>query len=87
MQPSTIEEAAMTGNPEETPATADQQDPEWPRRCEECGTELEQAQVEFAEAEFSEGRTGTPVATDFCPNPECPRHQRESGAGGPGLTE
>ncbi len=69
----------MPGKPEETPAPNDQQDQEWQRTCEVCGTELEHAQVEFAEAEFSEGRTGTPVATDFCPNPDCPRHQRETG--------
>lgn len=72
----------MAGNPEQDRAVGDQEDREWRRTCEVCGTELEQAQVEFAEAEFSEGRTGTPVATDFCPNPDCPRHQRETGVGG-----
>lgn len=43
--------------------------------CPECGTELQSAQVEFAEADFSEGKTGTPIMRDFCPNPDCSRHE------------
>ena len=48
------------------------------RTCEECGTELQQVQLEFVEADFSEGRMGTPIARDVCPNPECSRHQAET---------
>ena len=55
--------------------TADQG--EWQRTCEECGTELEPVQLDFTEADFSEGRTGTPLARDVCPNPDCPRHLQE----------
>jgi hypothetical protein len=49
----------------------------WPRTCEVCGTELEQVQVQFTEAEFSDGKAGTPVVRDVCPNPDCPRHRQE----------
>jgi hypothetical protein len=52
---------------------------EWQRTCEECGTELESVQLDFTEAEFSEGRTGTPLARDICPNPDCPRHLQDVG--------
>ena len=58
-----------------------QDDTDWQRECEVCGTELEQVQVDLTEAEFSEGKQGTPVMRDVCPNPECSRHQREYGAG------
>ncbi len=51
----------------------------WPR-CEECGTELQQVQVDFVDADFSEGRTGVPVTQDICPNPDCTRHDRDLAA-------
>ena len=47
---------------------------EWPTHCEECGSELQSVQVGFDEADFSEGKVGTVIARDFCPNPDCPRH-------------
>lgn len=50
---------------------------EWQRTCEECGTELVQVQLDFMEADFSDGKEGTPVVRDVCPNPDCSRHQRE----------
>ena len=61
--------------------TADQ---DWPTRCEECGTELQHAQLAFDDADFSEGLTGTPIVQDFCPNPECPRHDAAVAARAPG---
>lgn len=60
----------------------------WQRTCEECGTELEQVQVQFAEADFSgDGKEGTPVVRDVCPNPDCPRHQREYADTEPSATD
>jgi hypothetical protein len=57
---------------------SDTQPGEWQRECEECGTALQQVQVQFTESELSiDGKEGTPVVRDVCPNPDCPRHQRE----------
>jgi hypothetical protein len=54
-------------------------------KCEECGTELQQATIDVAEtpdvdpeqdharAEFDAQHM---VAVGFCPNPDCPRYRQ-----------
>jgi len=60
----------------------------WPTHCEVCGTLLQSVQVGFEEADFSEGKVGTVIARDFCPNPDCPRHDADLAASvGPDETD
>jgi hypothetical protein len=57
----------MSENAEETAQ-------DWPRTCPTCGTELQQAVVDFdkSNADRPELRPGEMAAVDFCPNPDCP---------------
>lgn len=53
--------------------SGDQQ--KWPTHCPECGTELQSGQIAFEASDFSgDGKMGTPISQDFCPNPDCPAH-------------
>jgi hypothetical protein len=64
--------------------TADQQgSPMTDRRCPECGTLLASATIDLAETPDVTGSTDmsraefdprSMLATDFCPEPTCPRH-------------
>lgn len=49
-----------------------QQEPEWPRRCDQCGHDL----VSVVTDVFPGGdeQLDVPVARDVCPNPDCPAH-------------
>jgi hypothetical protein len=70
-----------------TDAPADQfadspADGPWPRRCPECGTELQSATIDLddTKADRPELRPGEMAAVDFCPNPDCPSHRRDTAA-------
>ena len=63
----------------EEPRTPDE--PDWPRTCPECGTELQTAHV-WLPTPDNVDTPDVPVARDFCPNPDCPQHDADlAGAG------
>ncbi len=51
---------------------------EWPTHCPRCGTELEQAVLDFDQdkAPRPELRPGEMAAVDFCPNADCELYRR-----------
>lgn len=59
----------------------------WPRTCPVCGTELEQATIEFGGRDEpgndprndprNELNPGEMAQVDFCPNPDCPSHAED----------
>ena len=53
---------------------------DWPTKCPECGTELQQATVDLdkSNADRPELRPGEMAVVDFCPNPDCPSHKPAS---------
>jgi hypothetical protein len=57
-------------------------DQQWPTRCPECGTALQSATIDLdkTNADRPELRPGEMVEVDFCPNPDCPTHNRDETA-------
>lgn len=66
----------MSEQTNEPQAQSPEPEPEWPRTCPYCGTQLESGIVQVVPNSDSEhlqsASPATVVEQDFCPNPDCP---------------